>query len=81
MQNKAAVLEQELIGEFVAEYEQLLKDSASDPLVELKKDELGLREKDMIRKGQEANEKLGLEVKKVKDKKRMIELIIFVTSW
>ena len=65
MQNKAAVIEQELISEFVAEYEELLKDSANDPLVELKKDELGLREKEMIRKGKEANEKLGLEKKKL----------------
>ena len=65
MQNKAAVLEQELIAEFVAEYEQLLKDSATDPLVDLKKDELELREKEMIRKGKEANEKLGLEKKKL----------------
>jgi hypothetical protein len=65
MQKKVADIEQELISEFIAEYEQLLKDSASDPLVELKKDELGLREKEMIRKGKEANEKLGLEKKKL----------------
>ena len=65
MQNKAAVLEQELIAEFVAEYEQLLKDSATDPLVDLKKDELELREKEMIRKGKEANRKLGLEKTKL----------------
>jgi hypothetical protein len=65
MQNKAAEIEQELIGEFVAEYEQLLKESATDPLIDIKKDELGLREKEMIRKGKEANEKLGLEKKKL----------------
>ena len=65
MQNRAAVLEQELIAEFVAEYEQLLKESATDPLVELKKDELGLREKDMERKGEEARRKHGLEQKKL----------------
>ena len=65
MQNKAAVIEQELISEFVAEYEELLKDSGNDPLVELKKDELALREKEMVRKGQEANKKLGLEKKKL----------------
>ena len=66
MQNRAAVIEQELISEFVAEYEQLLKDSMSDPLVELKKDELGLREKEMERKGEEARRKHGLEQKKLK---------------
>ena len=65
MQKRVAVIEQELIAEFVAEYEQLLKDSASDPLVDLKKDELELREKDMVRKGQEANKKLGLEKTKL----------------
>ena len=65
MQNKVAVIEQKLIAEFVVEYEQLLKDSMSDPLVDLKKDELELREKEMIRKGEEANKKLGLEKTKL----------------
>ena len=45
-----------------------MKNSGSDPLVDLKKDELKLREQDIIRKGQEANEKLGLEKKKARDK-------------
>jgi len=71
MQNRVAELEAELIAEFVAEHEELLKNSGSDPLVDLKKDELKLREQDIIRKGQEANEKLGLEKKKAKDKTKV----------
>ena len=71
MQNRVAELEAELIAEFVAEHEELLKNSGSDPLVDLKKDELKLREQDIIRKGQEANEKLGLEKKKSRDKTKV----------
>jgi len=65
MQNRVAEREADLIAEFVAEYEDLLKSSSTDPLVDLKKDELALRKEDQIRKGKEANRKLGLEKKKL----------------
>ena len=65
MQARVAERESQLIAEFVAEYEELLKESAADPLIDLKRDELKVREQDMIRKGKEANQKLGLEKKKL----------------
>ena len=65
MQNRVAEREADLIAEFVLKYEELLKDSASDPLIDLKRDELKVREQDMVRKGKEANQKLGLEKKKL----------------
>ncbi len=65
MQSRVAERESELIAEFVAEYEDLLKDSAADPLIDLKRDELKVREQDMVRKGKEANQKLGLEKRKL----------------
>ena len=69
MQSRVAERESELIAEFVAEYEELLKDSSNDPLLDFKREELEVKQQDMMRKAQEANERLGLEKKKVKDKK------------
>ena len=65
MQARVAELQSKLIAEFVAQYEQLLKQTAADPLIDLKRDELKVREEDIKRKGKEANEKLGLEKKKL----------------
>ena len=65
MQARVAERESDLIAEFVAEYEELLKESVADPLIDLKRDELKVREQDMVRKGEEANRKLGLEQKKL----------------
>ena len=65
MQNRVAEREADLIAEFVVKYEDLLKSSSTDPLVDLKKDELTLRKEDQIRKGKEANQKLGLEKRKL----------------
>ena len=65
MQARVAERESQLIAEFVAEYEELLKESVADPLIDLKRDELKVREQDMVRKGEEANRKLGLEQKKL----------------
>jgi hypothetical protein len=65
MQARVAERESQLIAEFIAEYEELLKESVADPLIDLKRDELKVREQDMIRKGEEANKKLGLEKKKL----------------
>ena len=69
MQSRVAERGSELIAEFVAEYEELLKDSSNDPLLDFKREELQVKQQDMMRKAQEANERLGLEKKKVKDKK------------
>ncbi len=69
MQSRVAERGSELIAEFVAEYEELLKDSSNDPLLDFKREELEVKQQDMMRKAQEANERLGLEKKKVKDKK------------
>ena len=58
-----------MIAEFVAEYEALLKDSGGDPLLDFKREELEVKQQDMMRKAQEANERLGLEKKRIDDKK------------
>ena len=65
MQNRVAEREADLIAEFVVKYEDLLEQTAADPLIDLKRDELKVREQDMIRKGKEANQKLGLEKRKL----------------
>ena len=65
MQKRVAEREADLVAEFVLKYEELLEASASDPLIDLKRDELKVREQDMVRKGKEANRKLGLEKKKL----------------
>ena len=65
VQARIAERESRLIAEFVAEYEELLKETASDPLIDLKRDELKVRTEDIKRKGKEANEKLGFEKKKL----------------
>jgi len=65
MQKRVAEREADLIAEFVVKYEDLLESSSTDPLVDLKKDELALRKEDQIRKGKEANRKLGLEKTKL----------------
>ena len=69
MQSRVAERESELIAEFVAEYEALLKDSGGDPLLDFKREELEVKQQDMMRKAQEANERLGLEKKRIDDKK------------
>jgi len=65
MQNRVAEREADLIAEFVVKYEDLLEQTAADPLIDLKRDELKVREQDMVRKGKEANQKLGLEKRKL----------------
>ena len=57
MQNRVAEREADLIAEFVVKYEDLLEQTAADPLIDLKRDELKVSE--------EANRKLGLEQKKL----------------
>jgi hypothetical protein len=69
MQSRVAERESELIAEFVAEYEELLKDSSNDPLLDFKREELEVKQQDMMRKAEEANERLGFEKKKARDKK------------
>ena len=69
MQARVAERESELIAEFVAEYEALLKNSGGDPLLDFKREELDVKQQDMMRKAQEANERLGLEKKRIDDKK------------
>jgi len=65
MQSRVAERESELIAEFVAEYEDLLKNSAGDPLLDFKREELDVKQQDMMRKAREANERLGLEKKRI----------------
>ena len=69
MQSRVAERESELIAEFVAEYEELLKQSSGDPLLDFKRDELDVKQQDMMRKAEEASERLGFEKKKARDKK------------
>jgi len=69
MQSRVAERESELIAEFVAEYEELLKQSSGDPLLDFKRDELDVKQRDMMRKAEEASERLGFEKKKARDKK------------
>ena len=69
MQSRVAERESELIAEFVAEYEELLKQSSGDPLLDFKRDELEVKQQDMMRKAEEASERLGFEKKKARDKK------------
>jgi hypothetical protein len=69
MQSRVAERESELIAEFVAEYEELLKQSSGDPLLDFKREELDVKQQDMMRKAEEASERLGFEKKKARDKK------------
>jgi hypothetical protein len=69
MQSRVAERESELIAEFVAEYEELLKESTGDPLLDFKREELDVKQQDMMRKAEEASERLGFEKKKARDKK------------
>jgi len=69
MQARVAELESELIAEFVAEYEELLKNSGADPLLDFKREELDVKQQDIMRKAEEASERLGFEKKKARDKK------------
>ena len=69
MQSRVAERESELIAEFVAEYEKLLKESTGDPLLDFKREELEVKQQDMMRKAEEASERLGFEKRKARDKK------------
>ena len=69
MQSRVAERESDLIAEFVAEYEDLLKNSGADPLLDFKREELEVKQQDMMRKAEEASERLGFEKKKARDKK------------
>jgi len=69
MQARVAERESDLIAEFVAEYEDLLKNSGADPLLDFKREELEVKQQDMMRKAEEASERLGFEKKKARDKK------------
>jgi len=69
MQSRVAERESELIAEFVAEYEELLKQSTGDPLLDFKREELEVKQQDMMRKAEEASERLGFEKRKARDKK------------
>ena len=69
MQSRVAERESDLIAEFVAEYEELLKNSGADPLLDFKREELEVKQQDMMRKAEEASERLGFEKKKARDKK------------
>ena len=69
MQSRVAERESELIAEFVAEYEDILKESTGDPLLDFKREELDVKQQDMMRKAEEASERLGFEKKKARDKK------------